>query len=92
MSKITKGLLWQVYDIMTKELDDLYKFNSRNPDQGPKPDQPYYPRPMTERMNLITTLVELQGLIEHQTNKTGDPYAYLMHVSKNSSGPLQSGA
>jgi hypothetical protein len=88
MSKITKSLLWQIYDMMTQELDDLYKFNSRNPEEGPKADQPYYPRPMTERMNLLTTLVELQGLIEHQINKTGDPYAYTKRFTKHSSGPL----
>ena len=75
MSHTTKDHLWQVYDIMTKELDDLYREHSKKRiEPGPNSKSRYYPRPMTERMNLLITLLKLQTLIEIKHNKTGEPY------------------
>ena len=75
MSHTSKDQLWQVYDIMTKELDDLYRKQAKqNIDSAPRAKSKYYPRPMTERMNLILTLLELQTLIELKQNKTGEPH------------------
>lgn len=75
MSHTSKDHLWHAYDIMTKELDDLYReHQKKNIEFGPKARSRYYPRPMTERMNLLITLLELQTLIELEQNKTGEPH------------------
>lgn len=69
MSKRTKQLLWTCLDIMTKELEDQYKEEARNVVRnGPSiVINNYIPRPMSERMNLINTLLKIQSIIENRS-------------------------
>ena len=75
MSHTSKDLLWNCYEIMTKELDEIYReLSKKDLEHSSTRSSRYYPRPMTERMNLIITLLELQTLIELKQNKTGEPH------------------
>lgn len=75
MSHTLKDLLWSCFDSMTKELDEIYREQSKKDlEHSSTRSSRYYPRPMTERMNLIITLLELQTLIELKLNKTGEPH------------------
>ena len=72
----TKEVLWKCIDNMTQELEDLYRERSKKKSKdGFVGDYTRtFPRPMTERMNLIRTLLDIQTVFEHEKSKQRGRY------------------
>lgn len=76
MQTDTKTMLYKILDNMTQELEDLMreKAKSRIKDGLYSEYTRHFPRPLSERMNILLALVRLQQVFEREKWKQKGRY------------------